>query len=352
MNHAERMNAALSREPVDRTPWVPAIYEHGAKVIGRTPAEAARSPELMAEAALASYERYDHDLVSVGVDIYNIEAEALGCKVSDGEGASIPGVTSHPLANATADEIAALSVPEPGPSNRLALIEEACRTVASKIGGEVWVNACLSGPFSQAVELRGFENVIGDMLDAPERVHALLEKTTALSLAQGARLASTGCGLNIFESWATLPLITPEMFGEYVVPYNKRIIEMVGSDFDVPPPALIMGGNTSLLIDHFIESGTSLVVADYTADFEFMSARMGERETLIRGCVDPKQIERRQWDLLEPAIEALATKSRGLNNFVWGCGAVSYETTPESLLQFKQMCADARQVRETCESHA
>jgi len=352
MNHVERMNAALRGEPVDRTPWVPAIYEHGARVIDRTPAEAARSAKLMAEAALASYGKYDHDLVSVGVDIYNIEAEALGCDVSDGEDVSIPGITSHPLGNASAGDIAALAVPEPGPSNRLALIEEACRKVASAIGGAVWVNACLSGPFSQAVELRGFENLIGDMLDAPERVHALLEKTTALSVAQGARLAATGCGLNIFESWATLPLITPDMFGEYVVPYNKRIIEMVRRDFDVPPPALIMGGNTSLLIDHFIESGTSLVVADHTADFEFMTARMGGRQMLIRGCVDPKQIEREQWDLLSPSIEALAAKSCGMHNFVWGCGAVSYDTTPESLLRFKRMCADARPVRERCESHA
>ena len=341
MTHAERMNSALRGLAVDRIPFVPAIYEHGARVIGRAPAEAARSPKLMAEAALESFDRYRHDLVSVGVDIYNIEAEAFGCEVSDGEGASIPGILSHPLARASAADIDALPIPEPGVANRLGMIEEASREVASRIGGEVWVNACMGGPFSQAVELRGFENLIGDMLDAPSRVHALIERTTALSLEQAARLSATGCGVNIFESWATLPLISPDVFGEYVVPYNKRIIEMIRDGYRTPPPALIMGGNTSLLIDHFLESGTSLVVADHTADFEFMAQRMGERHMLIRGCVDPKQIERGQWDMLGRSIEALAWKARGMNNFVWGCGAVSYDTSPEDLLRFKEMCSQA-----------
>jgi uroporphyrinogen decarboxylase len=294
----------------------------------------------MAEAALASWERYRHDLVTVGVDIYNVEAEAFGCEVSDGSGGSIPGITSHPLADDSRTP-EALALPRPGAANRLGLVADAAREVASRIGGEVWVYACMGGPFSQAVELRGFERFVGDMLDAPGRAHALLERTTALSLEQAERLSAAGCGVNIFESWATLPLISPDVFGEYVVPCNRRIIETVRERYRTPPPAIIMGGDTSLLIDHFIESGTSLVVADFNTDFEFMMRRMGDRRMLIRGCVDPKQIERRQWDELGRSVDALAGKAAGMHNFVWGCGAVSYGTAPEDLLRFKEMCERA-----------
>ena len=55
--------------------------QHGAAVLGRTPSEVARDAGLMAEAAVASYRTYGHDLVTVGIDIYNIEAEALGAAI-------------------------------------------------------------------------------------------------------------------------------------------------------------------------------------------------------------------------------------------------------------------------------
>ena len=162
MRPIERLNAILAGQKPDRWPFVPSIYEHGAALLGKPPSEVARDAGLMADAAIAGYHAYQHDLVTVGIDIYNIEAEAFGCEVSDGEGASIPGIPSHPLASASAADIHALPIPEPGAANRLGMIEEASREVASRIGGEVWVNACMGGPFSQSVELRGFEYLATD----------------------------------------------------------------------------------------------------------------------------------------------------------------------------------------------
>lgn len=341
MKCIERMNAVLKGEDVDRFPFVPSIYEHGAALIGRSPYETSRSPELMAGAALRSWETYKHDLVTVGIDIYNIEVEAFGCKLSAGSERSIPGVTSHPLEGSlfSADRIP--EVPQPGPGNRLQMIADATKTVVDEIGKEVWVLSTMAGPFSQAVELRGFENVIIDTMEAPDKVHELLERTTELSLQQARRLSETGAGISIFESWATLPLITPDLFGEYVVPYNKRVIDMIKANYDVPPPAVIMGGNTAKLMDHFIEVGTALVVADYMTDFEFMKQKTKNVNMIIRGCVDPKMIERQQWEGIDKAMKMLAEKKKGMKNFVWGCGAVSYDTTTDALLKYKQMCLDA-----------
>jgi len=338
MNSIERMQAALASRPADRWPFVPSIYEHGCRVIGTTPVDTSRSADLMAKAALASYETYRHDLVTVGIDIYNIEAEAFGCKVSSGADNSIPGIISHPLADQDELDPDVLTLPQPGAGNRLQLIAEASAQVHAKIGGEVWVNACLGGPFSQAVELRGFENLVMDMLEEPERVHALLEKTTALSMEQARRLAETGCGVNIFESWATIPLIDPPTFGTYVVPYNKRVMSVLRKEYKTPPPQLIMGGNTATLMDHFIEAGTSLVVADFNTDFDFMREKTADQEMIVRGCVDPKLIEKAAWSEIEEQATRLAEKAQGMRNFVWGCGAVSFNTTVETLKRFKEIC--------------
>lgn len=338
MNSIERMEAAWCEREADRCPFVPSIYEHGAALVGKTPFEVSRSANLMAEASIASWNRYGHDLITVGIDIYNVEAEAFGCEISRPSDAAIPGVMSHPLGGPDELDGGGLAIPAPGPENRLQLLADATQKVVHATGDEVWVYAAMAGPFSQAVELRGFEALIGDMLDAPERVHGLLEKTTQLALRQAGRLSETGASISIFESWATLPLITPAIFGEYVVPYNKRIIDMIQAHYAVPPPAVIMGGDTAKLMDHFIEVGTSLVVADYMTDFELMRERTRGRKMIVRGCVDPKMIARRQWDGLEKAVASLRAKKKGMRNFVWGCGAVSYDTDPETLLRFKAMC--------------
>jgi uroporphyrinogen decarboxylase len=335
------MNAVLHGQQVDRFPFVPSIYEHGARVIGKSPYETSRSAELTAMAALKSWETYQHDLVTVGVDIYNVEVEAFGCELSKGSERAIPGVISHPLENSSPLDINGLATPEASPDNRMQMLVDATRRVVEEIGDEVWVLSTMAGPFSQAVELRGFEGLIVDMMESPELVHGLMQKTTELSIQQARRISETGAGVSIFESWGTIPLITPEIFGEYVVPYNKRVIDMIKSDYDVPPPAVIMGGDTAKLMDHFIEVGTSLVVADYMTDFEFMKEKTRGHKMIIRGCADPKMIEREQWDGVGKAVQALAGKKKGMTNFVWGCGAVSFDTTIEALLRFKQMCLEA-----------
>ena len=342
MRPIERLNAILAGQKPDRWPFVPSIYEHGAALLGKPPSEVARDAGLMADAAIAGYHAYQHDLVTVGIDIYNIEAEAFGCTVRyHDDSPSTPGVASHPLGGPESPDPEALAIPRPGEGNRLGLIADACRKVADAIGGEVWVYGCMGGPFSQAVELRGFNDLIVDIVTNPAAAHKLMARTTQLALDQAERLSRQGAGVYLYESWATMPLIDPAIFAAFVVPYNKQVIAAVRERFDTPPPAVVMGGNVSLLIDFFLEADSSLVVCDYNADFELIRARTAGRQILVRGCVDPKLIERGGWDELAAAIDTLARKAKGMHNFLWGCGCVSYDTSPDDVLRFKAMCLDA-----------
>ena len=58
--------------------WEIAVYEHKAALIGRSPAEVANSVELLVQALLREHEIYQADYLTVGLDVYNLEAEALG----------------------------------------------------------------------------------------------------------------------------------------------------------------------------------------------------------------------------------------------------------------------------------
>jgi uroporphyrinogen decarboxylase len=343
MNPADRLRAALTGQEPDRWPFVPSIYEHGAALLGKTPTEVSRDAGLMANAAVAAYRTYQHDLVTVGIDIYNVEAEALGCTVrGHADSPAIPGIASHPLEGTETPDLASIKIPQPGAENRLGLLTEATASVVDRLGDEVWVYGCMAGPFSQAVELRGFNDLIVDSSQNPQSVHDLLERTTELAVEQAQRLSRQGAGVYLYESWATIPLIHPELFATCVVPYNRRVIQAVREQFDTAPPAIIMGGNISVLIAFFLEAESGLVVCDYNADFDLIRRKTQGRNILVRGCVDPKVIERGDWHELEAAIATLARKARGMPNFLWGCGCVSYDTPADHVLRFKDMCLAAQ----------
>ena len=343
MKPIERMKAIQAGRMPDRWPFVPSIYEHGAAVIGRTPAEVSCDAGLMADAAIEAWRAYQHDLVTVGINIYNIEAEAFGCRIQrDPTGPFIPGVVSHPLGGVEdMPDCDALPVPRPGPDNRLGLIAEAVRKVQAAIGEQVWVYACTGGPFSQAVELRGFNEFIIDAALNPRAVHRLMARTTQLAMEHADRLSREGVGVYLYESWATMPLIDPPLFEQFVVPYNRQVIDMIRQRDPTPPPAIVMGGNVSLLVGFFLDAHSGLVVCDFNADFDMIRSHTDGKGIMVRGCVDPKQIERGDWEKLQPAISTLARKARGMTNFLWGCGCVPYHTPARHVLRFKEMCLTA-----------
>jgi uroporphyrinogen-III decarboxylase len=170
----------------------------------------------------------------------------------------------------------------------------------------------------------------------------VLERLTEATLDHARRVSEKAGGVYLYESWATLPLINVDIFRDYVTPYNKVVVQAITAAHDTPPPAVIMGGDVTLLGDLFLDMEVSLVAVDYLTDFEVLREKFDGTGTIVRGCVDPKMIERGDWEGLRRMLEQLGEKSQGMHNFVWGCGCVSYNTTAEHLLRFKSLCAGVR----------
>ena len=64
LTNRERMDCLRKGQAPARAPFVPSVYEHGARLIDQPPGPAGRDAELMAQAALRAYELYRHDLVT------------------------------------------------------------------------------------------------------------------------------------------------------------------------------------------------------------------------------------------------------------------------------------------------
>jgi uroporphyrinogen decarboxylase len=109
----------------------PAIYEHAAKLIGKTPWEVSRNKDLIVQGHKAAFELYGHTPVVVGVDIYNLEAEAFGSVIAEPDGDGIPAPEHH-LCEEVAD-IMELADFDPATSGRLAMVIAAAQELKEQL---------------------------------------------------------------------------------------------------------------------------------------------------------------------------------------------------------------------------
>ena len=310
--------------------FIPTIFEHSAKLINKTPSETAVNSELLEEAQVKAYQLYKHDAVTVGIDVYNIEAEALGCEVKFHEDNSVPGIITHPFEeNYDLEKICFL--PEKG---RINIVLNAAKGVKKRIGDYVSVGVGISGPFSICAELVGFEKLVTDCIDNEDMVCRLLEKVLLFQQDYCKEIISAGLGITLFESWASPPLISPGTYRQFVMPYEKELIAYINSlgVFNVP---LVIGGNTSSILDDMVATGTSLIISDYNTDMEYYIKKAKERNMAVRGNIDPKLVEKGPKEEIIAKVKEMLDKAKGYDKFIIGTGVLPYNTPSENVLAIK-----------------
>src|SRR5512136_1270615 len=87
-----RIEHLLEGRRVDRVPFCPAVYEHKAALIGVRPSEMCRDAGLFEKAILRELEVYEPDMLVVGCDVYNVEAEAAGGRVFYPDSNAVPAI--------------------------------------------------------------------------------------------------------------------------------------------------------------------------------------------------------------------------------------------------------------------
>ena len=156
--------------------FCPSIYEHAARIIGKSPWEVSRDAELLSKAHAEAYRLYRHRPVVVGIDIYNLEAEAYGAVVSRAAGNAIPAIREYPCSSAR--ELLALKPFDPKAAGRIPMVIEAAKCVHDNYP-DADVRIPLSGPFSLAANLVGFENLLCEIHINPNLVAGALRHLVA-----------------------------------------------------------------------------------------------------------------------------------------------------------------------------
>ncbi len=177
-------------------------------------------------------EYYKLDVLSNFWDVYNIEAEALGQKVVYHPGGIPDTDRTRPLIG-TPSDLDRLSPPDPYRSGRMPWVLKINKNYLEMAGKLERVY--FTAPFSLAVNIRGYENLVADMFERPKFAHRLFKFLCDDVLSPFLETMRKEVDIPDLlmdgrDAWASPPMLNLDMMDEYVVAYTERLRSNLGGN--------------------------------------------------------------------------------------------------------------------------
>jgi len=312
------------------------VYEHAAYLIGRPPWEVSRDEGLMWRAQREAYLLYRHFPVVVGIDIYNLEAEAYGSEVRRPDGNGVPAIT-RPLFSSIEDALQ-IEPLNPQSAGRVPMVIRVARRLADEFP-EADIRVPVSGPFSIAASLLGLDELLACVAMTPDLAREFLWKLVPGQVALCEAAAAAGLDVAFFESAAAPPLLSPSQFGEVELPALRATMKRVGETVGHPVPCII-GGDTEPIIEHLLATGTDFVICPAETDRQKFLRKMAAHPGVkVRVNLDPRVYSRGTREEIISAVDEVIALAAGRPNVLLGTGAVPYETPPGNILLIREYVA-------------
>jgi len=316
-----------------KVPLSLSVYEHAARFLGKSPWEVSRDGGLLADAHAAAYAAYAHAPVVVGIDIYNLEAEAYGCRVERPEGNSIPAIVQHPCGSVT--EVASLPPLDPERAGRLPMVLDAGRRLKASLPAAD-VRIPVSGPFSLAANLVGLNTLLLESALEPDATRAALHALVQGQVRFAEAIAANGLDVAFFESAAAPPLLSPAQFRELELPPLREAMERVAGVVGHAVPCII-GGDTSTIVPEMLATGTDFLICPAETDREaFIEAMAPRPDVAVRINLDPRTYAQGTREAITAEIDAILALKDRHPRLLLGTGSIPYETPPETILFIKE----------------
>jgi len=228
---SRRYTRAMAGVP-DRVPVYAQMHEFVLHELGADPRRFYTDPELLVRGTLEVMAAYGIDMPVLDYDVYNIEAEALGQEIiypQDG----MPDVDrTKPLIREKAD-LEKIQLPDFEKDGRFPAVLEMNRLFCEMAGGlEGTPGFC--APFSLAANIRGIEQLLMDIYLDPEFARDLFDRVTDDVLIPWILRLKTVCpkasGISGSDAAASLPIVSPDIVKEWILPYVKRLREKCGPE--------------------------------------------------------------------------------------------------------------------------
>jgi len=335
----ERVEAVYGMKTADRIPFVPAIYEHKGALIGKSPSQICRNAEFLSAGLKKELETYDPDMLVIGIDVYNVEAEALGCQVVYFEDSNdVPGIV-EPIIHSRAG-LARLGIADPETEGRMPVYLEVAERVRSEIGSDIILRGAVTGPYSMAAELVGAEQFVLLTVEDPEFSRHVLEFCSRMTVEFGKAFLRRGVEPIIFDSRATPMLASPRVVRQLLIPVYRDYVlpELKAAGGRFLP--LIIGGNTTSIIDDLIATGATQFLSDYPANLKKWCDRALAERVPVRANVDALLVNRGPASSVRRQALEILKDHYDHPGFLLGCGIVAYDGNREHVMAIHQAILD------------
>jgi len=276
----------IEGRPCDCLPLMPITMMFAADLIGAKYRDYATDHRVLAEGQIRTAEQFDLDYVSV---ISDPARETADC------GGKVEFFDDHPPAIVESQarlsdktDLASLKMPDPLGGGRMHDRVKGAALLREKVGRDKLVEGWIEGPIALGADLRGLNTVMLDLIDDPGWVRDLFEFVVEMELRFARAQVEAGADL-IGVGDAAASLVGPELYGELVWPYEKKLVD--GLHAMGTRVRLHICGNTRPLLANMGRLNCEIVDLDSMVPLAEARQAMGPAQVLL-GNINPVSILR------------------------------------------------------------
>lgn len=286
MTGRARVMALLSGETPDSLPLMPITMMFAADQANVPYRDYATDHRVLVDAQIRTAEQFDFEHVSC---ISDPGREAADCGASvvyfDDQPPAINELNAR-LANKA--DLLTLKRPDPLGGGRMHDRVLAAALFKERVGGEKLIEGWVEGPCAEGADLRGINTLMMDFYDDPAFIHDLFAFNVEMALAFAKAQVDAGADI-IGVGDAAASLIGPHLYGEFVFPYEKQLVDGLHAMGTLV--RLHICGDTSAILAGMGRLGCDIVDLDYLASLAEARHDMPPSQVLL-GNMDPVSVLR------------------------------------------------------------
>ena len=274
----QRLRATLDGEMPDRPLNFDIMMTFAAHHAGRRLRDYYLDHRALTEANYRVVEDFGIDIVQAISDPYR-EAADLGSDVEfpddDQPLLPVPMLAERAMSSR-------LRFVDPGVGRRMSDRLAALRDFRATVGGELPIMGWVEGAMAEAADLRGVSAIMIDVSEDPAWVHDLLEFCTLQEIMFAEAQVDAGADI-IGIGDAVTSLISPTMYREFALPYQRRIVDAIHARGALA--RLHICGRTTHLLTEMAQTGADIIDVDSMVPFELAAATVSP--AAICGNINP-----------------------------------------------------------------
>lgn len=337
MNSYERVMNRFEGKPVDRLPNFSIVMMFAAKQAGITYGEFLSDYRKLTDAVILCHEKFGIDVLSAISDSMR-EAEGFGCKIKMHEHTT-PEAVERVIKDVS--DISRLKLFDPYSSRRTYDRIQAVGLMKEKSCGEVPVMGWIEGALAQGCDIMHMEELFMNLFDEPDAIKELLEKCTEEEIMFADAQIDAGADI-MGVGDAASSLIGPELYSEFALPYQKRIVDAIHKKG--AKVKLHICGNISAVLDQVVQTGADMIDFDYMVDME-KGAEIIPKNICICGNFDPVSVVLEGTpDLIEQEVRRCAALSKVNNNCIQPGCEIPRDTAPENVIAIQKAIKEIQEI--------